>query len=318
MASQVLIKMPVTYSNQIGKKSGDSIRSDSILLPCMSSDPLLRITQLEQNLRFLQDQHQTMLTSLHQEIESLRIRNRDLQFQLIFGNPGSSIMHSSSDSSPDDMGKPKIVLSPKEVNTRPLQVEILEKEVSELKAALNEANTKNSNLSQLVEFQKKQLEIVKKEKETEQTSKIEESELLIKRLVKENEDQRKEINNLRSQLNKASGSGNRYNGRRGGSGSGDYQRFPPLQSQNFWNHGSQKQRGSPEYHNGRGQMDQEVVGQPAPTLPHLSRTYSQPSQNQRHRYYSNGNHFYHGNGEEGDGRRRYRGRGGSANNKEEN
>lgn len=56
------------------------MRSESILLPCMSSDPLLRITQLEQNLRFLQEQHQSMLTSLHQEIESLRIRNRGTYF----------------------------------------------------------------------------------------------------------------------------------------------------------------------------------------------------------------------------------------------
>lgn len=39
-------------------------------------DPLLRITQLEQNIRFLQDQHKLMLTSLHQEVEQLRQRNR--------------------------------------------------------------------------------------------------------------------------------------------------------------------------------------------------------------------------------------------------
>ncbi|XP_014288990.1 uncharacterized protein [Halyomorpha halys] len=296
----------------IGKKSGESIRSESILLPCMSSDPHLRITQLEQNLRFLQEQHHSMLSSLHQEIESLRIRNRDLQFQLIFGNPGNPIIHSSSDSSPDD-SKPKIVLTPKEVNTRPLQVEILEKEVSELKTALLEANSKNSSLTQLVDYQKKQIEIIKKEKDTEHQARLDDAENLIKRLIKENEEQRKEVNTLRSQINKGSGSGNRYNG---GRRNGDYQRFPPLQAQTYWGNGSQKHRTSPEYHNARGQLDQEVVGQPAPALPHLTRTYSQPSQNQRHRYYSNGNHFYHG--DEGDGRRRYRGRGGSGNHKDDN
>lgn len=40
------------------------------------TDPLLRIAQLEQNIRFLQEQHQTMLAGLHQEIDSLRQRNR--------------------------------------------------------------------------------------------------------------------------------------------------------------------------------------------------------------------------------------------------
>jgi len=32
--------------------------------------------QLEQNMKFLQEQHQTTLVALHQEIESLRQRNR--------------------------------------------------------------------------------------------------------------------------------------------------------------------------------------------------------------------------------------------------
>lgn len=40
------------------------------------TDPLLRIAQLEQNIRFLQEQHQAMLAGLHQEIDSLRQRNR--------------------------------------------------------------------------------------------------------------------------------------------------------------------------------------------------------------------------------------------------
>lgn len=35
-----------------------------------------RVTQLEQNIRFLQEQHQTMLTGLHREIDNLRHCNR--------------------------------------------------------------------------------------------------------------------------------------------------------------------------------------------------------------------------------------------------
>lgn len=35
-----------------------------------------RVAQLEQNIKFLQEQHQLMLTGLHKEIDSLRLRNR--------------------------------------------------------------------------------------------------------------------------------------------------------------------------------------------------------------------------------------------------
>jgi hypothetical protein len=52
-------------------------RSEGLIVA--PADPLLRITQLEQNLKFLQDQHKLMLTSLHQEVEQLRQRNRGKQ-----------------------------------------------------------------------------------------------------------------------------------------------------------------------------------------------------------------------------------------------
>lgn len=35
-----------------------------------------RVAQLEQNIKFLQEQHQIMLTGLHNEIDNLRHRNR--------------------------------------------------------------------------------------------------------------------------------------------------------------------------------------------------------------------------------------------------
>lgn len=64
-------------SFQVNKKSPDLAavgRSEGLVVA--PADPLLRITQLEQNIRFLQDQHKLMLTSLHQEVEQLRQRNR--------------------------------------------------------------------------------------------------------------------------------------------------------------------------------------------------------------------------------------------------
>lgn len=67
-------------SFQVNKKSPDLAavgRSEGLVVA--PADPLLRITQLEQNIRFLQDQHKLMLTSLHQEVEQLRQRNRGKQ-----------------------------------------------------------------------------------------------------------------------------------------------------------------------------------------------------------------------------------------------
>lgn len=37
-----------------------------------------RVAQLEQNIKFLQEQHQLMLTGLHKEIDNLRHRNRGI------------------------------------------------------------------------------------------------------------------------------------------------------------------------------------------------------------------------------------------------
>jgi len=49
----------------------------------------------------------------------------------------------------------QVVLSPKQLNMTSLQVEILEKEIAELKAALQEAKTKNVYLTGIVEEQKR-------------------------------------------------------------------------------------------------------------------------------------------------------------------
>lgn len=324
---------------RVTKKYPDMIgsRSEGLLFPSMSTDPLLRITQLEQNLHFLQEQHQIMLSSLHHEVEILRQRNRDLQFQLVFSKGGISLLHSGSDSSPEDDIKPK-ALSPKQHNTQPLQVEMLEKDVAELRAALSEANTSNAALTALLEQQKKQLEAAgTKNSEAEYDSKLEEAEKLIRRLRRENEDQRREMASLRASFSKSNGntggSGRHANGRRGGGGQlHDQQqhRFPPLHSQSYWHHSQQHTHDSPEFstqsnntNNGQkrgggvvgnggrgGIVDQggEIVGQAAPTLPHLSRNFSQPSgsNSNRSRYYSNGNHYYGHRSTDSEGGRKYR------------
>lgn len=83
----------------------------------------VRIAQLEQNIKFLQEQHHLMLTGLHNEIEVLKNRNRgikiihyiiffivknvvpELQFQLIFSKEATP---SSPSSSSEDEAKHKV------------------------------------------------------------------------------------------------------------------------------------------------------------------------------------------------------------------
>jgi hypothetical protein len=92
---------------EVNKKSPDLAvvgRSEGLVVA--PAGPLLRITQLEQNIRFLQDQHKLMLSSFHQEVERLKQRNRDLQFQLVFAK-SEFISSSPSPSSPEDDSKPK-------------------------------------------------------------------------------------------------------------------------------------------------------------------------------------------------------------------
>ncbi|XP_049803984.1 uncharacterized protein LOC126241678 isoform X1 [Schistocerca nitens] len=342
-----------------------------------TSDPLLRITYLEQNIRFLQEQHQAMLASLHHEIEQLKQRNRELQFQLVFSNGG---LIQSSPSSPEDDSKPKIILSPKQVNTVPLQVEMLEKEVTELKAALSDSKAQNSYLCGIIEEQKKTKDNEKENEETDTTDnrtqcntkldaqnqvessakplgnkaettaadpdlilKLEEAEKLIRKLRRENEDQRRELATIKSNLSKSvggSGAINRHlgataNSHRGGGANhhrsqhqqSQSQRFPPLHSQNYWHHGqnTQPHRNGAEYVShrygpaGAGRLEKEthIVGRPVPTLPNLRSSassgysYSNSNGNNHRRnvhYNSNGNvHYYRGGKDESGENRRYRG-----------
>ncbi|XP_067008497.1 caprin homolog isoform X2 [Anabrus simplex] len=301
MASKVLVKIPTVPFSQVNKKGPElaAIGRSEGLMVTPTSDPLLRIAQLEQNIRFLQEQHQIMLASLHQEVDQLRQRNRDLQFQLVFTKGGVTLVQSSpSPSSPEDDSKPKIILSPKQVNMTPLQVELLEKEVAELKNSLSEARTKNLYLSGIVEEQKKKIDSLEHGKqeleavgskigpnaktdaqnqagsnsknvtategtEADLTFKLEEAERVIRRLRRDNEEHRRELVTIKSNLSKSltgaggnrqlGGGGNNSHRGNGGAGGGNShhrphnqqqsqtQRFPPLHTQSYWHHGQHSQ-----------------------------------------------------------------------------
>ncbi|KPJ06294.1 Coiled-coil domain-containing protein 74B [Papilio machaon] len=80
MASKVLVPTSPFAKLQV-KKSPPEAASSGFFV---GSDAGARVAHLEHSVRFLQEQHRQMLSGLHAEIEALRERNRDLQFQLIF------------------------------------------------------------------------------------------------------------------------------------------------------------------------------------------------------------------------------------------
>lgn len=270
MASTVVVKLPTVPFPQ-GKKSP----TDTVPLPERNEGTnqnarpqninVDRVSQLEQNMKFLQKQHQATLVALHQEVESLRQKNRDLQFHLVFSK-GSTYVPSSP-SSPEDNGtgfaKPKG--SPGCVNITPLQVELLEKDLQDTKISLQEARTQNQYLTDIVEEQKKKLNSAEEENvEGDATADVgiqvgdrldpvradlvaclEGAEAMIKRLRKQNEDQKEEIAALKAASASTNGnkgarsrdSNNSHHSRGSPTTTSQEQTphiFPPLQSQSYW------------------------------------------------------------------------------------
>ncbi|XP_013143853.1 PREDICTED: uncharacterized protein LOC106107524 [Papilio polytes] len=80
MSSKVLVPTSPFTKLQV-KKSPPEAASSGFFV---GGDAGARVAHLEHSVRFLQEQHRQMLSGLHAEIEALRERNRDLQFQLIF------------------------------------------------------------------------------------------------------------------------------------------------------------------------------------------------------------------------------------------
>lgn len=252
-----------------------------------------RVTQLEQNMKFLQEQHQTTLVALHQEIESLRQRNRDLQFQLVFSKRAHCGV-GSSPSSPEDNGNgfAKSKNSPMCVNVTPLQVELLEKDLQDIKTSLQEAKTHNQYLLNIVEQQKQRLDVTEDQKNKVEMADVgvqvgdpmqaslvvllEESYAMVKRLHKENLDQKKEIASLRATSANNAGSSRggrpRDNGNNGHHSRGsptsatqeqNSRKFPPLPIPSYWH------RRSPRYSSNRHDKQDHQTDAESTVLPQL-------------------------------------------------
>eukprot|EP00092_Neocalanus_flemingeri_P035523 GFUD01038665.1.p1 GENE.GFUD01038665.1~~GFUD01038665.1.p1 ORF type:complete len:412 (-),score=128.46 GFUD01038665.1:120-1355(-) len=122
-------------------------------------NPHHRILRLEKNIAWLQDQHNQMLSALHNEIETLKTRNRELQFQLLMGRSSPLAPLGT----PEDLelsaggGSRGLALISQLSGVPPLQAEILDNEIKELQSTLHEARSRNVYLSSLVDQQKKKL-----------------------------------------------------------------------------------------------------------------------------------------------------------------
>jgi len=201
-------------------------------------NPHHRILRLERNIAWLTEQHSSMLAQLHNEIESLKSRNRELQFQLLMGAPAgttSSLIPTSPpanlvttlvDNNPSNLGTPEdaadnhgngLTLISTLGGVAPLQAEILDNEIKELQATLHEARSRNVYLSSLVEQQKRklaQLEEIEKEATEKEPSrpassvppdflrKLAEAEEMVQTLRKQNDQQQAELLELRGSMEK--------------------------------------------------------------------------------------------------------------------
>jgi hypothetical protein len=201
-----------------------------------------------------------------------------------------------------------VYTSPKQINITPLQVEILEKELGELKLQLQEVESRNVYLSAIVDEQKKKLERYERDREKERERalqpdpellrKLDDAETIIRRLRRENSDLRREnagVSHFQlrdstvtyKEPQKGGTNQGRGNGRHRGNGSGHYRGnwFPPLHSQSFWQQGSRQER------NGSAE---------GTALPNLQSNGSNSTQYQGRRG-ANNNHYHNGDG------RKYRG-----------
>ncbi|XP_070573411.1 coiled-coil domain-containing protein 74B-like isoform X2 [Ptychodera flava] len=134
-----------------GKKEG---LYDEFDLPDTGDmDPVQRMHHLEKSLEFLKMQHQDVLRSLHEEIDILKRENKDLHFKLVMAKGLSpkkelsdvSMLSREADSSSGGSHHSQAQ------KLDELKKMFLEEEVENLRYALRDARSRNAYLQQLVE-----------------------------------------------------------------------------------------------------------------------------------------------------------------------
>ncbi|XP_026331484.1 uncharacterized protein LOC113238857 [Hyposmocoma kahamanoa] len=195
MASKVLVPAAPFTKLQVKKSSSEQGGSNIII---SSGDATARIAHLEHSVRFLQEQHRLMLSGLHAEIEALRERNRDLQFQLIFNKEST----------------PKIPPAPEdnvESNEEALRREVArqEREAAAARGEARSAEARALQLQRLVDAQAEKLRELElqarggeregpgaadaDESRAELRARLAEAERLVRRLRADADRQRREV-----------------------------------------------------------------------------------------------------------------------------
>ncbi|KAJ2948876.1 hypothetical protein O0L34_g5805 [Tuta absoluta] len=144
MASKVLVPAAPFAKLQVKKSPPEQGSSGFII----GGDANARIAHLEHSVRFLQEQHRLMLSGLHAEIEALRERNRDLQFQLIFNKESSP---KASPTAPEENAE-----SSEEANLKK-EVSRLEREAAAARGEARAAEARALQLQRLVDAQAEKL-----------------------------------------------------------------------------------------------------------------------------------------------------------------
>ncbi|XP_035440196.1 uncharacterized protein LOC118269276 isoform X3 [Spodoptera frugiperda] len=194
MASKVLVPAAPFTKLQVKKSAPEPTGGGFII----GGDPVARVAHLEHSVRFLQEQHRQMLSGLHAEIEALRERNRDLQFQLIFNKESS----------------PKASSPPAEENTENNEAKLkrevtrLEQEASTARSEAKAAEARALQLQLLVDAQTEKLRSLEvssacscggaegacaPESRAELRARLGEAERLVRRLRADAERQRREV-----------------------------------------------------------------------------------------------------------------------------
>ncbi|XP_050350987.1 uncharacterized protein LOC126773828 isoform X2 [Nymphalis io] len=232
MASKVLVPTAPFAKLQV-KKSPPENGGGFII---SSSDAAARVAHLEHSVRFLQEQHRLMLSGLHAEIEALRERNRDLQFQLIF-NKESTVKPSPP--VPDDTA---------ENNEEKLRKDVsrAEREAAAARGEARAAEARALQLQRLVDAQAQKLRDLESQREGEKGGgggaadgaeesraelrlRLAEAERLVRRLRADAERQRRELQCMKNSLHASL----RASGLDGYGYQNNYH-FPPVHTPDFW------------------------------------------------------------------------------------
>ncbi|XP_028168924.1 uncharacterized protein LOC114358939 isoform X2 [Ostrinia furnacalis] len=244
MASKVLVptapfaKLQLKKSTPPEQPSSSTSNGGSGFI--IGGDAVARVAHLEHSVRFLQEQHRQMLSGLHSEIEALRERNRDLQFQLIFNKESSP--------KPATPAQEECSESTEEANLK-REVTRLEREAAAARSEARAAEARALQLQRLLDAQTEKMRELESqqcstclsseraaalspgaaETRAELRARLSDAERLVRRLRADAERQRRELQCMKNSLHASL----RASGLDGYGYQSNYH-FPPVPTPDFW------------------------------------------------------------------------------------